>query len=267
MNHRERELRVAVEAALDAGKAIMEIYESGDFDVTLKGDESPLTRADLAAHEVIMKHLMATEIPVLSEEGRDIPAEERQSWNRLWIVDPIDGTKEFIKRNGEFTVNIALVEEGRSVLGVIFVPVLGDLYFGAVEAGAHKTSAGSHDWGASDWMSKGKSIPFAAEDRPHTVVASRSHMSAETEDYIQALRDEFGEVNLISKGSSLKLCMVAEGKADCYPRFAPTMEWDTAAGQAICTSAGCEVLNWDTSEELAYNRDDLLNPWFLVRRL
>lgn len=267
MNHREKELRVAVEAALDAGKAIMEIYESGDFDVTLKGDDSPLTRADLAAHEVIMTHLMATEIPVLSEEGRDIPAEERQSWSRLWIVDPIDGTKEFIKRNGEFTVNIALVENGRSVLGVIFVPVLGDLYFGAVDTGAQKTSAGSPAWGASDWMSRGESIPFATEERPHTVVASRSHMSAETEDYIQALRDEFGEVNLISKGSSLKLCMVAEGKADCYPRFAPTMEWDTAAGQAICMSAGCEVLNWDTSEELAYNRVDLLNPWFLVRRL
>ncbi len=261
------ELAVAVLAALEAGSAIMEIYESGDFDVTVKGDNSPLTRADLASHEVIMKHLNATGFPVLSEEGKAIPVLERQAWDTLWIVDPIDGTKEFIKRNGEFTVNIALVEHGRPVLGVIFVPVSGDLYFGSVELGARKTQAGSMEWPASEWMSKSDSIPFDEGDRPHTVVASRSHMSAETEDYIQALRDEFGEVDLISKGSSLKLCMVAEGRADCYPRFAPTMEWDTAAGQAICTSAGCEVLNWETSEELEYNRDNLLNPWFLVRRL
>ena len=261
------ELNVAVEAALEAGKAIMKIYESGDFDVTVKGDDSPLTRADVASHEVIMQHLKTTGIPVLSEEGKAISTEERQSWKTLWIVDPIDGTKEFIKRNGEFTVNIALVQEGRPVLGVIFVPVAGDLYFGTTEHGSHKASAGSVEWTPEEWVSNAQSIPFDADDRPHTVVASRSHMSAETEDYIQALRDEFGEVELISKGSSLKLCMVAEGRADCYPRFAPTMEWDTAAGQAICTNAGCEVLNWETSEELEYNRDNLLNPWFLVRRL
>ena len=261
------ELEVAVLAALEAGSAIMEIYESDDFDVTVKGDNSPLTRADVASHEVIMKHLNTTEFPVLSEEGKAIPVRERQGWNTLWIVDPLDGTKEFIKRNGEFTVNIALVQNGRPVLGVIFVPVSGDLYFGSVEAGARKTQTGSMDWTASEWMSKGDAIPFDQGERPHTVVASRSHMSAETEDYIQALRDEFGEVDLISKGSSLKLCMVAEGRADCYPRLAPTMEWDTAAGQAICTSAGCEVLNWENSEELEYNRDNLLNPWFLVRRL
>tara|TARA_B100000767_G_scaffold83461_1_gene80373 strand:+ start:878 stop:1672 length:795 start_codon:yes stop_codon:yes gene_type:complete len=262
-----QELKVAVAAALEAGVAIMKIYESGDFDVTIKGDDSPLTRADLASHKVIIEHLEKTGIPVLSEEGRSIPLEERQSWKTLWIVDPIDGTKEFIKRNGEFTVNIALVQDGRPILGVIFVPVLGDLYFGTVDQGAKKTSAGSVDWSPSKWMDNGESMPLEQVGRPYTVVASRSHMSAETEDYVEALRDEFGEVDLISKGSSLKLCMVAEGKADCYPRFAPTMEWDTAAGQAICSSSSCEVLNWETSEELAYNRVDLLNPWFLVRRL
>jgi len=262
-----KELSIAVEAALEAGKAIMKIYESGDFDVTIKGDNSPLTRADLASHEVIMNRLKATGIPVLSEEGKAIPVQERQAWETLWIVDPIDGTKEFIKRNGEFTVNIALVQSGRPVLGVIFVPVSGDLYFGTVQEGARKATSGSADWSPKEWMTQSQSIPFDQGKRPHTVVASRSHMSAETEDYIQALRDEFGEVELISKGSSLKLCLVAEGRADCYPRFAPTMEWDTAAGQAICSSAGCEVLNWETSEELDYNRDNLLNPWFLVRRL
>ena len=159
------------------------------------------------------------------------------------------------------------MQSGRPVLGVIFVPVSGDLYFGTVQEGARKATYGSADWSPKEWMTQSQSIPFDQGKRPHTVVASRSHMSTETEDYIQALRDEFGEVELISKGSSLKLCLVAEGRADCYPRFAPTMEWDTAAGQAICSSAGCEVLNWETSEELDYNRDNLLNPWFLVRRL
>ena len=256
----------AVNAAIEAGQAILEIYHSGNFDVTVKGDDSPLTRADLASHDVIMQHLIPTSIPVLSEEGRDIPFEERGEWRELWIVDPIDGTKEFIKRNGEFTVNIALVRDGVPVLGVIYVPVSGELYVGTAGEGAVKAmypADGAPD--AQKAMEGATSIPVAKADRPYTAVASRSHMSAETEEFIAELRKEHGDVALISKGSSLKLCMVAEGKADCYPRFAPTMEWDTAAGQAICMAAGFDVIDQNTGETMRYSREDLLNAWFLVK--
>jgi 3'(2'), 5'-bisphosphate nucleotidase len=260
-------LHLAVEAALEAGREIMEIYESGDFDVQVKGDESPLTRADVASHRAIVKRLEPTGIPVLSEEGRAIPHEERRHWPSLWIVDPIDGTKEFIKRNGEFTVNIALVEGGTPVLGVVFVPAKQELFVGDSrgDARALRTVQGRDDWSVDHWLDAAAPIPAESEGRPFTVVASRSHMSPETADYIDALRSEYDDLETLSKGSSLKLCMVASGEADCYPRFAPTMEWDTAAGQAVCLAAGCDVLNWKTKQPLAYNREDLLNPWFLVR--
>lgn len=256
----------AIEAAVEAGRAILEIYHSGDFDVTVKGDDSPLTRADVASHEVIMKYLANTGIPVLSEEGRDMPYSERSGWSELWIVDPIDGTKEFIKRNGEFTVNIALAREGVPVLGVIYVPVTGELYVGVEGEGALKAlwpAAESREVEAA--INGAASLPMDKGGRPFTAVASRSHMSPETEEFIEGLRNEHGEVALISKGSSLKLCMVAEGKADCYPRFAPTMEWDTAAGQAICMAAGFDVIDQNTGETMLYNREQLLNAWFLVK--
>ena len=261
-------LTLAVEAALDAGRQIMEIYASGDFNVELKGDDSPLTRADVASHHAIMAHLESTGIPVLSEEGRSIPYAERAAWSRLWIVDPIDGTKEFIKRNGEFTVNIALVEAGIPTMGVVYVPAKQELFVGVStgdEARATRTVGGEDDWSAETWLKEGKPIPAPTENRPFTVVASRSHMSPETADYIDELKAVHGEVETLSKGSSLKLCMVAAGEADCYPRFAPTMEWDTAAGQGVCLAAGCHVLNWETKAPLTYNREELLNPWFLVR--
>ena len=258
------EMKIAVDAALKAGQTIMEIYESGDWDVTEKTDQSPLTRADIASHEVIMEFLRKTGIPVLSEEGKSLPFEERANWQSLWIVDPIDGTKEFIKRNGEFTVNIALVRDGVPVLGVIFVPVLGELYFASSQRGAFKCQDVGLDWNFERCEDVAMKLPISAAGRPYTVVASRSHMSPETEAYIDSLRAVHGEVHLISKGSSLKLCMVAEGKANCYPRFAPTMEWDTAAGQAICLASGLRVIDWNTKEDLKYNRPDLLNPWFLV---
>lgn len=258
-------LKTAMAAAIEAGGAILEVYHSGDFDVTVKGDDSPLTRADVASHEVIMRHLEATGIPVLSEEGRDIPHGERSGWEQLWVVDPIDGTKEFIKRNGEFTVNIALVRDGLPVMGVIYVPVTGELYFGS-GAGAFK-AVWAQDLGFDDAgiAAAARSLPMDRGDRPFTAVASRSHMSPETEAFIDELRSEHGQVALISKGSSLKLCMVAEGKADCYPRFAPTMEWDTAAGQAICMAAGFDVIDQNTGTTMRYNREDLLNAWFLVK--
>ena len=257
-------LKVALEGAIEAGVAILEIYHSGEFDVTLKGDDSPLTKADLASHEVIMRHLSRTQIPVLSEEGRNIPFSERSAWSELWVVDPIDGTKEFIKRNGEFTVNIALVRNQVPVLGVILVPVTGEVYF-SDENGAFKAQvdmAGPLD--VETVMAAAAKLPMDKGERPFTVVASRSHMSPETEDFVEQLRQEHGKVELMSKGSSLKLCMVAEGKADCYPRFAPTMEWDTAAGQAICTAAGLNVVDQSTGVTMLYNREALLNAWFLV---
>ncbi|BAO76184.1 3'(2'),5'-bisphosphate nucleotidase CysQ [Winogradskyella sp. PG-2] len=259
-----KNLKTAIIAALEAGKKILEIYHSDDFEVELKGDNSPLTKADLVSHDVIMSYLKETNIPVLSEEGKSIPYNQRKDWNQLWIVDPIDGTKEFIKRNDEFTVNIALMENQKTVLGVIFVPALGDLYFSTNEMGSYKVSVDQKDYNIDSLLQEGDKLPLKREDNTFTIVASRSHMSAETEDYVKEMREKHGEVNLISKGSSLKLCMVAEGLADCYPRFAPTMEWDTAAGQAICEHSGCKVIDWDTKEPMLYNRKKLLNNWFLV---
>ena len=259
-------LHTAITAALHAGKAILEIYHSGEFDVEMKGDNSPLTKADTASHNVIMSFLTKTNIPVLSEEGKAIAYEERKDWNRLWIVDPIDGTKEFIKRNGEFTVNIALIEDQRPLIGVIFVPATGELYFSSKEIGAFKVAVHLKDYDVEALISKGTKLPLEREDNTFTIVASRSHMSAETESYVQEMRDIHREVHLISKGSSLKLCMVAEGTADCYPRFAPTMEWDTAAGQAICEHAGFGVIDWNTKKTMLYNREELLNNWFLVKK-
>ena len=258
-------LNTAITAALEAGKAILEIYHSGEFDVEMKGDNSPLTKADTASHNVIMSFLTKTNIPVLSEEGKAIAYEERKDWKQLWIVDPIDGTKEFIKRNGEFTVNIALIEDQRPLIGVIFVPVTGELYFSTKEMGAFKVTVDLENYDVDMIISNGNKLPLEREDKTFTIVASRSHMSPETEAYVQEMRDIHGEVHLISKGSSLKLCMVAQGVADCYPRFAPTMEWDTAAGQAICEHADFRVIDWSTKKTMLYNREELLNNWFLVK--
>jgi 3'(2'), 5'-bisphosphate nucleotidase len=257
-------LITAITAALEAGKSILEIYHSGAFDIEIKGDNSPLTKADIASHNVIMSNLETTNIPVLSEEGRDIPYKERKDWKQLWIVDPIDGTKEFIKRNGEFTVNIALIENQKPIIGVIFVPVTGELYFSSKELGAFKINVDLNSYNIYTILKKSQKLPLQREDKTFTVVASRSHMSPETETYVEEMKEKHGAVNLISKGSSLKLCMVAEGTANCYPRFAPTMEWDTAAGQAICEHAGFQVIDWNTKNNMLYNRDELLNNWFLV---
>ena len=258
-------LKIAIVAALEAGKAILEIYHSGEFDVEIKGDNSPLTKADTSSHNVIMSFLTKTNIPVLSEEGKAISYEERKNWKQLWIVDPIDGTKEFIKRNGEFTVNIALIKNQKPLIGVIFVPVTGVLYFSTKIKGAFKVFVDQENFDIDVLISNAIQLPSKREDDTFTIVASRSHMSPETESYVKEMLNKYGAVNLISKGSSLKLCMVAEGSADCYPRFAPTMEWDTAAGQAICEHAGFEVLDWKTKKAMLYNREVLLNSWFLVK--
>ncbi|UAM96642.1 3'(2'),5'-bisphosphate nucleotidase CysQ [Polaribacter litorisediminis] len=258
-------LETSIKAALEAAKVILDIYQSDDFEVEIKGDNSPLTKADKASHRVLVSYLEKTGIPILSEEGKEISYEERKGWNQLWILDPIDGTKEFIKRNGEFTVNIALVENQIPILGVIYLPVLKELYFAEKDFGAFKLNNITEFSSVSKIMEKASSLPLDLKKEKYTVVASKSHLSKETEDYIEELKKQHGEVVTLSKGSSLKLCMVAEGVADEYPRFAPTMEWDTAAGQAICKYAGKTVYDHKTQKEMLYNRERLLNNWFLVK--
>jgi 3'(2'), 5'-bisphosphate nucleotidase len=262
-------LTIAIKASLEAGKRIMAIYDNESFDVDFKSDDSPLTKADLAAHDIIISHLKDTDIPILSEEGKHLDYEIRKTWDSLWIVDPIDGTKEFIKKNGEFTVNIALVENQIPILGVIYVPALKELYFASKELGSYKVNDITEFTSLEEITEIAEKLPLNEktnlQKNKFTVVASKSHLSKETEDYIEELEKEHGEVITLSKGSSLKLCMVAEGMADEYPRFAPTMEWDTAAGQAICKYAGKTVIDYKTKKEMVYNREELLNNWFLVK--
>ena len=258
-------LQTAIKASLAAGNRIMEIYENEDFEVDFKGDDSPLTKADLASHEIIMDYLKETDIPVLSEEGKHLPFKERKTWSKLWIVDPIDGTKEFIKRNGEFTVNIALGENQKPVLGVIYVPALEELYFASSYIGSFKNAAITEFSSLEEIINNSVKLPITIDNKKYTVVASKSHLSPETEEYIATLESEHGKVEIISKGSSLKLCMVAEGAANQYPRYGPTMEWDTAAGHAICAAAGKTVQDLVTNKELLYNKRELRNNYFLVK--
>lgn len=257
----------AVNAAINGGIAILDVYNNEETQVEYKDDQSPLTQADTKSNEAIMALLAGTNIPVLSEEGKSITFEERHAWDLLWIVDPLDGTKEFIKRNGEFTVNIALVKNGVPVLGVIYVPVSQDLYYGMEGEGSFKVGHVGSYAEVNDFESlknASATLPIK-EDRSFTVVGSRSHMNEETSSFIKSLEAKHGEADIMSRGSSLKICMVAEGKADVYPRFAPTMEWDTAAGHAIAKYAGFDMFLHDRDEPLRYNKEDLLNPWFIVK--
>ena len=245
-------LHQAIKAAKDAGEIILKIYEN-DFEVQYKKDNSPLTIADQKANQIIEKYLIQTNIPILSEEGNHAPYQDRKKWDLVWIVDPLDGTKEFVKRNGEFTVNIALVDNGNPVLGVIYVPVSKCLYYGSSN-GSFKIYNG-----------KKKKLPLKKFNKVFTIVGSRSHMSKETEKYFDDLKKEKGPIEIVSMGSSLKICLVAEGVADVYPRFAPTMEWDTAAGHAIAHYAGKKLVDLETKKDMTYNRPILKNNWFIVK--
>ena len=284
-------LITAVAAAIEAGYAILDVYKSSDFKVEEKSDKSPLTLADKRSHEIIVKRLEKLDIPIHSEEGKDIPFGERIKWDAYWLIDPLDGTKEFIKKNGEFTVNIALIRNRKPAGGVIYVPDKDILYFALSDLGSFKVggadnikklkadleevsrnqTGGARQEKAAE--ASGRLIAIAAKlpaldisDRPFTIIGSRSHATPELSAIVEEKRQEHGEVEFISAGSSLKLCLVAEGKADIYPRTGPTMEWDTAAGQAIAENAGCRVLKYDTNEPLRYNKENLLNPWFVVLR-
>lgn len=266
----KKEIYQSIEASIKAGKAILDVYHSKDFEVQLKSDNSPLTLADRKAHQIIVSHLKITEIPILSEEGRNIPFEERSQWQTFWLVDPLDGTKEFIKRNGEFTVNIALVEGHHPIAGVIFVPVTGTLFFGMTGQGAYRVEqAGAvlEENASPDWIKFAEKIPGKSDAETYRVVASRSHMNEETEDFVRQLEKTHKSIEIVSKGSSLKLCLIAEGKADIYPRFGPTSEWDTAAGHAIIKASGGKVVLADDPEtELSYNKQNILNPYFIAKR-
>ena len=257
-----------ISIAKEAGDAIMEIYAK-DFQIDYKDDKSPLTEADLKSNEIIMARLEALNsilniqhstfksIPIMSEEGKEIPYETRKNWEYYWCIDPIDGTKEFIKKNGEFTVNIALIHQETPVLGVVYAPTLGEMYYAKQGEGAFKN---------------GQRLPLEVNDTPDeniTIVASKSHLTDETRLFIDNLTSNIQHSTFISKGSSLKLVMVAEGSADIYPRLAPTMEWDTAAADAIVRESGKMTYQYDLQalnpEPMKYNKENLLNPWFIVR--
>lgn len=265
----EAMMQQAIKGAYEAGLEILEVYGT-EFSVDVKEDKSPLTEADRRAHNKIMEFLDGTGIPVLSEEGKHLSYDERKGWKQFWLVDPLDGTKEFVKRNGEFTVNIALIEDGVPVSGVIYVPVKDEMYIGIKGLGAFKIDNYSKIHAShtdlNDLLSKGNKLPIKTDRKTFSMVGSRSHMSDETLEYFEKMKEEHGEVEMVSMGSSLKLCLVAEGAADVYPRFAPTMEWDTGAGDAIARNAGCVVTEKDEVTPLVYNKENLLNPWFIIKR-
>lgn len=240
--------------AIAAGKKILEVYHSDNFNVEVKGDDSPLTRADKLANEIITEGLRKhyPEIPIISEEEKELPYSVRKKWARCWLVDPLDGTKEFIKRNGEFTVNIALIDQQRPVEGVIYVPVLEQLYY-TKDGKAYMSEKGS----SATPIRVGR---YNAADSGVRIVCSRSHMSDEVKAYV----DKFNAPETVSMGSSLKFMLLANNKADVYPRLAPTMEWDTGAAQAILEAAGGSVIDQGTGKPMLYNRENLLNNHFIA---
>lgn len=255
----------SIKAAFNAGEKIIEIYNT-NFSIEYKEDSSPLTLADKSSHEIISSNLSHFGIPILSEEGGEISFEERKNWKYLWVIDPLDGTKEFIKKNGEFTVNIALIRKGKPLLGVIYAPVLKKLYFGLEKNGSYVFDVNQqfNFNSINEILTISNKLPLKIKKNKYKVVASRSHLGPETLRYVEKLKTRH-PIDFVSIGSSLKICLVAEGIADIYPRFAPTWEWDTAAGHAIINAMGGKIAKTDNkSEELIYNKENLLNPWFIV---
>ncbi len=261
----EKLLKAVIDISKKAGEEILKVY-NGDISIEYKDDNSPLTEADKRAHKTIETSLKEiSEFPILSEEGKDIPFEKRKNWEYFWLVDPLDGTKEFIKRNGEFTVNIALIYKNKPVFGVVYAPAIDALYYGGSNIGAFKIEKGIET-----------KLPEKRENSPKiTVVASKSHLNEETKEFIDMLKIKFGKVETVSIGSSLKFCLVAEGVADIYPRIAPTMEWDTAAAHAVLNGIGGKVVKYESRmvldkigelPELVYNKENLLNPHLIAFR-
>lgn len=256
----------AIIASIKGGDKILEVYDT-DFSVEYKGDDSPLTLADQKANQAIVEILEPLDIPMISEENKNKTYEERKNWKQCWIIDPLDGTKEFVKKNGEFTVNIALIDNQKPIFGVIYVPVSKELFVGLVEENVAYKLIWNHEKSFEENFKSAKQLKPVDADKIR-VVGSRSHMNEDTQNFIDNLKSEQSkDVEIVSKGSSLKFCLVAEGLADVYPRFAPTMEWDTAAGQAICEAVGLQVIDQDTQKPMIYNREDLLNKHFLVSKV
>ena len=256
-------LKLAIEASIQAGKKIIQIYNSDDFNLEYKLDDSPITLADTASNKIIENILEASNIPILSEEGNILDFNNRKNLKHLWVVDPLDGTKEFIKKNNEFTVNISLIENSVPVIGVIYAPALNVLYFSEKKLGAYKvfiTNLDEFD------HSNPLRLPLVKKFKEYKVLTSRSHLDNNTLDYIDNLKVNNLKVVSVPMGSSLKFCLLAEGLADCYPRFSPCMEWDTAAGQIICNEAGFKVIDLKTMKPIVYNRENLINNYFIAKK-
>lgn len=259
-------LTIAIKASIKAGLEIIKIYNN-DIVVNYKSDNSPLTLADKNANEIIQKHLEQTNIPIISEENKQIEYKKRKNWEMCWIVDPLDGTKEFIKKNGEFTVNIALIKNNKPILGIIYVPVTKELFVGDVSQKKSYKIIVDTDFNITGCLIDENRIFPKKNKSVIRVVASRSHLNKETKYFIEKLQNSNKNIEIVSIGSSLKFCLIAQGKADVYPRFAPTMEWDTAAGHAICDAVNVKTISQQTKSTLLYNKQNLLNPWFITNNL
>ena len=255
MPNYSKELQIALEAAVKAGENIMEVYNSTEsINYEKKADDSPLTIADKKSHNTIIDFLKDTDIDIISEESKSIEYQERKYWEEYWLIDPLDGTKEFIKKNGEFTVNIALIKNNKPHLGIVYCPVKKILYWNDNDKKVFKREK-------EETREIKKRKPINENEEGLRVVVSRSHMSEETSEYVNKLT----RPELISCGSSLKFLYIADNKADIYPRFGPTMEWDTAAAHSILNALEIHVINLDTGRELSYNKENLLNPYFIIK--
>lgn len=263
----EQEIYKLVNIISEATEEVLAIYSSQEFGVTEKYDKTPLTLADKRSHDCIVKGLrdLNHTIPILSEEGKEIPYKERKKWPYLWLIDPLDGTKEFIKKNGEFTINIALINSNKPVIGVVSVPVKEEIFFACSGLGAYKTNYQKKPFDSNEELyRKSQKLPLNLTRDFIAVVGSRSHRDGETEQYIESLKN-LGNINVLNIGSSYKICYLAEGGADIYPRFGRTMEWDIAAGHIILEEAGGIIINAQTSEKIKYNKENLENPPFIAK--
>ena len=254
-----------INSAIEAGNEIIKIYNSDNFEVSFKDDNSPLTAADKKANDVLMKTLVPTNIPIISEENKEISYEERKMWEKFWLVDPLDGTKEFIKRRGDFTVNVALIEKDTPIFGVIYVPAKKKLYFGGTDIGSFKMiNVENNFYDLKKLINSAQKLPIAKTDDIYRVIASKSHFNEDTKIFVQEIEKKHRNTEIINVGSSLKICAIADGTADIYPRYAPTMEWDIAAGHAIIKAAGGKIIQAKTGKDVVYNKENLLNPYFVA---
>lgn len=262
--------KTAFKAAFNAGQRVLEIYNSDDFQVSMKSDNSPLSSADKEAHEIIKNTLVTSRIPILSEEGRDMQFEERKAWDILWMVDPLDGTRQLIQKRDEFTVNIALISEGNPLLGIIYAPAKNDIYFGIKDFGSYKMKVSDKEIKSFDMQEIIKSsvkLPSLSKNNDnYTILASYYHVNKETLEYIDEMRKKHPDVEVKKIGSSLKMCMLADGLGDVYVRCSSTYEWDTAAAQAILEGIGWRIRSLDDNQPLTYNKESLLNPYFICEK-